>query len=1034
MSVSKAGRIVTFYSYKGGTGRSMAVANIAWILASNSKRVLVLDWDLEAPGLQRYFRPFLVDRELTSSEGIVDLINDFIREAITPLEEGETLPSDWYLPLTGIDPYVISLNWKFPKGGQLDFIPAGRQGPDYGMRFSAINWQKFYDVLGGGEFIEALKKEMRSRYEYVLVDSRTGVSDSSGICTIQMPDTLAVCFTFNNQSIEGASSITQDVFEQRTSQEYKLSQHSEKSSQSSPDQGPANGFQKSPHKFRVLPIPMRVDQAEQQKLERRKTFARWKFKPFIERIAPGERNAFWGAVEVPYIPYFAYEEILAPFQEDPSDPKSCLAAFTRITSQITNGEVNEFVFLIDPEQKLKVLQEFADIPVPAADALQPTASSVQPTDSVVESLIEKHLRLAETTFRSLGADERVEARRLWMRLVRVPRLREGVENSKVRVNVNDLGRVALPLVEKFAASELLLVDKDESTGQKTVEVSNEELLRSWPRLRGWIEEDRWLLLWRQELQTSKARWEDRGHIQTELLRGRQLAEAMKWHESHREYLNDSEIAFIEASIRDDKARRRRRLIRASAAVLIALLGFLGVYYFSKLSNKIDIADKIATEAQRAIDASNAESKQADQFQLGILLATEAERVSPSAKAAAILRQNLPQLPRKIPTLPQSNNVLRVSITPSGSQVLAVTGRPRGSQSLSEDRVAQLQETLTGKIIGFARFNQGSGNFELSPDGKYLATAVGKEAPYSVGLVDMTTSKQVASISHKGPVYKIAFSPDSRYFATASQDGTAQILDILSSAEMSKPPAVLRHTEVVSAITFSGDSRYIATAGEDYVVHVRPTTNIQAAFKDHNLGSTAFIIALSPHGEYLATIALDNHLVRVWRVDTWEQISPLSHDFSVNAVTFSPDSKFIITAGSGGNIRVWDNAGGFLKNLGFYGDVDRLIFSPDGEYLAAIGNSKVARLWSYNDGRFDEAAYLIQGGNVNDLAFDKAATFIVTAGADDTIRVWDLGVPVSQDLQQNEPCSRLTRNLTIEEWDRYLATYLGAYRRTCPDIR
>ena len=53
-------RIITFYSYKGGTERSMAIANFAWILAANSKKVLTIDWDLEAPGLHRFFRPFLV--------------------------------------------------------------------------------------------------------------------------------------------------------------------------------------------------------------------------------------------------------------------------------------------------------------------------------------------------------------------------------------------------------------------------------------------------------------------------------------------------------------------------------------------------------------------------------------------------------------------------------------------------------------------------------------------------------------------------------------------------------------------------------------------------------------------------------------------------------------------------------------------------------------------------------------------------------------------------------------------------------------
>lgn len=50
MSAGRDGRIVTFYSYKGGTGRTMALANTAWILAANGKRVLAVDWDLEAPG------------------------------------------------------------------------------------------------------------------------------------------------------------------------------------------------------------------------------------------------------------------------------------------------------------------------------------------------------------------------------------------------------------------------------------------------------------------------------------------------------------------------------------------------------------------------------------------------------------------------------------------------------------------------------------------------------------------------------------------------------------------------------------------------------------------------------------------------------------------------------------------------------------------------------------------------------------------------------------------------------------------------
>src|SRR5204863_6021010 len=88
------GRIITFYSYKGGTGRSMALANVAWILASRGKRVLMVDWDLEAPGLHRYFHPFLQDKNLTASDGVIDLVRRFEDAAIKPLSKESNNKTD----------------------------------------------------------------------------------------------------------------------------------------------------------------------------------------------------------------------------------------------------------------------------------------------------------------------------------------------------------------------------------------------------------------------------------------------------------------------------------------------------------------------------------------------------------------------------------------------------------------------------------------------------------------------------------------------------------------------------------------------------------------------------------------------------------------------------------------------------------------------------------------------------------------------------------------------------------------------------
>jgi cellulose biosynthesis protein BcsQ len=169
------GRILTFYSYKGGTGRSMAVANIAWVLASSGRRVLVIDWDLEAPGLHRYFHPFLIDKELSASHGLIDLVDNYANQAIRPLDPGAPPDPDWYLEYADFSEYTVSINFdRFGKGGKIDLLPAGRQDDRYALTVSSFNWQNFYERLGGGGFFEAVKARARANYDYVLIDSRTG--------------------------------------------------------------------------------------------------------------------------------------------------------------------------------------------------------------------------------------------------------------------------------------------------------------------------------------------------------------------------------------------------------------------------------------------------------------------------------------------------------------------------------------------------------------------------------------------------------------------------------------------------------------------------------------------------------------------------------------------------------------------------------------------------------------------------------------------------------------------------------------------
>ena len=302
------GKVVTFYSFKGGTGRTMALANVAWILASNGKKVLVVDWDLDSPGLHRYFHPFLDPAKVAATPGIIELITDYAWE----VRQGGEWSPDWVRRRAQIIPHAVSLTWDFPDGGMLDFVSAGRQNRDYSAAVTSFDWDNFYELLGGGQFFDALRTDMKRHYDYTLIDSRTGLSDISDICTVHLPDTLVDCFTLNDQSIDGAITIARSV-EQRY--HYR--------------------------NIKVLPVPMRIDEAEKDKADVGLATAKSKFGGSPQG-GTGKYNThdYWNAVAIPYKPFYAFEETLAVFGDAPRSPLSLLGAYERLAHALTDGEVS----------------------------------------------------------------------------------------------------------------------------------------------------------------------------------------------------------------------------------------------------------------------------------------------------------------------------------------------------------------------------------------------------------------------------------------------------------------------------------------------------------------------------------------------------------------------------------------------------------------------------------------------------------------------------------------------------------------------
>ncbi|MDY0809807.1 FxSxx-COOH system tetratricopeptide repeat protein [Kitasatospora purpeofusca] len=309
------GTVVTFYSFKGGTGRTMALANLGWILASQGLRVLVVDWDLEAPGLHRYYHPLLVDPELHGTDGLIDMLRAYVDEALPgPDRRGPGPdPREWLSVPGRLEQYLCGLALDLPDGGKLDLMPAGRQNAAYSAAVTSFNWRSFYTRadIRGAEFLYALREQWTRSYDYVLIDSRTGVSDTSGICTVLMPDTVVDCFTLGAQSIRGGVDAARAIVDA------------------------------DEREIRVLPVPMRVEDAERAGLAAGRDLAHDAFDPYLERwLSPERRADYWRDVEVPYKPFYAYEEVPATIVDRPQQGRSLLAAFERLAAWLTDGRVS----------------------------------------------------------------------------------------------------------------------------------------------------------------------------------------------------------------------------------------------------------------------------------------------------------------------------------------------------------------------------------------------------------------------------------------------------------------------------------------------------------------------------------------------------------------------------------------------------------------------------------------------------------------------------------------------------------------------
>ncbi|MDM8519780.1 protein kinase [Anaerolineales bacterium HSG6] len=196
MSRSQNGVIYTFYSYKGGVGRSMALVNIAELMYQAGLKVLMVDWDLEAPGLERYF-PDQANRVLESL-GLVNMMLEYIDE--------KDRNDDDSFPMDSIADYLVDIYPEAVGSGHLSILPAGQRADNkidqYAQHLQSLDWDEFYYKWDGSEYFAWLRDKFKA-FDVTLIDSRTGVTEMGGVCTYYLADVVVAFCAANEQNMDG---------------------------------------------------------------------------------------------------------------------------------------------------------------------------------------------------------------------------------------------------------------------------------------------------------------------------------------------------------------------------------------------------------------------------------------------------------------------------------------------------------------------------------------------------------------------------------------------------------------------------------------------------------------------------------------------------------------------------------------------------------------------------------------------------------------------------------------------------------------
>jgi WD40 repeat protein/DNA-binding SARP family transcriptional activator len=553
-------------------------------------------------------------------------------------------------------------------------------------------------------------------------------------------------------------------------------------------------------------------------------------------------------------------------------------------------------------------------------------------------------RLAERAWQQLDPDDQAVARRILLRLAGPG---EGEAVVRRRVPLDELttgGERGQAVLDALADQRLL------TKGADTVEVAHEALLREWPRLRGWLEEDvQGRVLHRHLIGAARA-WEQSGGDPGELYRGARLTGALDWARDHDADLNQLERAFLDAgraaAEREVAEARHRaeREARTSRRLRGLLAGLAAVLVLALVAGGLALSLRGRAERQALVaDAGRlgALALTEDQLDRSLLLASQAVALDDSLESrgdllAALLRS------------PAATAVLRGHLDGINPLDLSHDGRLLAMGD-GAGRV-EVVDLRTRRLIpgGIRASGTSINDLAFSPDGSLLAVATGPGG----GLVQLWDVRTTA-LRHqlRTAIYAavVQFSADGQTLVTLSADeadtpsgfGNNFLTqwDVESGRRLKGPVRVSSFGGETLIATKDGARLVALSAAEVVVVAAKTLQPIRRVPRTPEPG----FAVLHPDGRTLA-LGLDNGAVELLDLSTGRRRTLGRQETTVIAVEFSPDGATLATGGFDGTVMVWDVASGQVRET-FEGHEGRigirgLRFSRDSRTLYSAGPKSV----------------------------------------------------------------------------------------------